>query len=1309
MKTKRSFRHLYLLCLLLLLFGLSNTPAIALDTDIYEMNSIPNVAVLLDNSWSMDFGVYEHTVDYGGFYNEASELGDYDLIAGSTGGVGGTSNYFYAAGGPGTSPQYPRNEILLIKGNLGVSITVNGVTTTGDPGDPDYIWYVGSVVHTYTYIDRNGNLSDDGTHTPRITVDGDGYILLDGDRLPLDRDVLLHDWRPNPDNTMTDHGLGGQINAPGWYFSGMEEVTAGAHDQVEDGDANVYFFITGNWINMQMMYNLYTGSTVDEDDRTWRTRTYSNVEWTSVPLTGIESRNYPAVYGSGADQVWSLNAPSDNCQIKFHFNDLITESSNKDYVSLYRYDTSNPNLLAKLGGNLGSDIWFGPYDLEDNNEIHITFKTDTKNNNYKGFQLDRYEYLDDTLATSGYQMQRRIDVVQEACVYVIEMTRGKINWAFNHYSTNQLENWEPSVNPTTNDDASRENLVNKLENAEPEPDSESPIGGALQETFNHFEKKEHLLDSECSSNHCITLSDGYPSGDDNWERIDGLTFTDSDGDGWQSDPYQPPVVDNYTDDVAHYLYTHSFRDRSEVDEPTSSVNNITCHMLSFVQGLPLLEDAAMDGGGVYLAAYNKQQLINAFYAIALMIIESSSYVAPVISVDTSNKTQSGDQLYMAFFKPGVDRWTGNLKKYKLEKRVKNGCPDRTEEEWVVVDVNGDDAVDCDGEFIETSQSFWSTEDDGGEVERGGVGQVLKIALDASSLNDPYSYRNIKVLMNDGSTEDFLPGEFTNAQLGAADDSERYKIFNYVYGYTYDEDGSGDHYPVEKRYWPLGSMIHSNPTVIQYESSPYDADGNFKTFIVIGGNDGLLHVFDNDDGSEVVAYIPENQLIRLKLLNPSDITAPAPLFFLDGPPTYRYTFDAQGRIEPLQLLTGERRGGRAYYGLDISDPDPDNWTQEWLITNGTAGFAELGQSWSKIQLAKMKTAGGTITAAVFGGGYDPEEDNDPRGDDTMGRGIFIINPDDGSLVKNVAYSSTAGDPTETMTYAVVADPQVITDGHGYLTDIFFADLGGQIWKISYNNSTYTWSDPDRVFTSGGDRKMFYSPSVTLLGDCDYIDGSGDLRDYRTYMLFVGTGDREKPMETTIHNRIYGIVDAHTAGTPLTEADLLDVTDDELDVDSGATDAEKDALQALLRASAGWYIALDEIPDSENHLGEKILSEAVIFYGIAYFTSFTPYGDDPCDPRGDARVYGLNYCNGTAGLNYNPANDAGDDAAYDLTDRYRTIGQSIPSPVKIVIREGKVGAFVSVGGRLGGAGGGGSPNIPQPPLAIDMINWQERIGQ
>ncbi len=546
----------------------------------------------------------------------------------------------------------------------------------------------------------------------------------------------------------------------------------------------------------------------------------------------------------------------------------------------------------------------------------------------------------------------------------------------------------------------------------------------------------------------------------------------------------------------------------------------------------------------------------------------------------------------------------------------------------------------------------------------------------------------------------------------------YKIVNFTYGYSFDEDGSSNHYPVSKRGWVLGSLIHSSPKIIYYENDN-------KTYVTVGSNDGMLHVFNDTNGEEVYALIPDIFLSRLKNLNP-DSTVERPIFLFDGKITYDFdlvlnTLDQTTKIVPKTLIFGLRRGGRKYYAIDIRDSNPLNWRVKWIISGGSGDFSELGYTWSEVVITKMKikdnSTGNYITkkVGIFTGGYDPIEDDyvEPQ-NDSMGRGIFIIDLDTGSLL----YSYTHNNNLD-MKYCFPSTPAVINDIHGYLDRIYASDIGGQIWRFKYNPDTNRIdakiifkANPGSDVTSGNiggnlvtsdsGRKFLSSPTITYLGDCARSYNQPSIG-YFTPAIYIGSGDREHPFDTTIKNRFYMIIDDNSSSI-YDERNLLDVSNDELDVDSGLSESEKNAILNKLHSAKGWFVKFDEIDDGNNHTGEKVPNVPILFNKRVYFSTFTPVSSDPCNPHGVARVYSLKYCYGIAGINYNVTNDTESKEIVNKTDRYREIGPSIPSPITIGIRRGKVWAIISTGGSVPGVGKLGSPNIPQESIIIKIRRWQ-----
>ena len=233
-----------------------------------------------------------------------------------------------------------------------------------------------------------------------------------------------------------------------------------------------------------------------------------------------------------------------------------------------------------------------------------------------------------------------------------------------------------------------------------------------------------------------------------------------------------------------------------------------------------------------------------------------------------------------------------------------------------------------------------------------------------------------------------------------------------------------------------------------------------------------------------------------------------------------------------------------------------------------------------------------------------------------------------------------------------------------------------------------------------RKMFYSPDVSLFGN-DWTSQP---------LLYVGTGDRQHPRYTMISNRLYFVTDT---GSVADETDLLNLTCNELDDDATVDPDTKAALRNILEAGSnsvrGFYRVLDQqgncADDDIDHTGEQILSQPTLFFKNVYFTSYQPTFDDPCNPLGNAFIYALNFSWGTSAFNYDLSNDTTETDIRTLKDTYRRItGSSIPSGVRVIMRDGQAAGVISAGGAVAGVGEDGSTNIPGPPGGITPLLWE-----
>jgi type IV pilus assembly protein PilY1 len=803
-------------------------------------------------------------------------------------------------------------------------------------------------------------------------------------------------------------------------------------------------------------------------------------------------------------------------------------------------------------------------------------------------------------------------------------------------------------------------------------DSWSPLAETLYEAGIYFQKGISAITGTnyinspiqywCQKNYVLIISDGVPTKDSD-PRLNGL-IQDLNNDG---------KVD--LDEVAKYLYG------LDLYGEFSGKQNIKTYTIGFSMTQPLLEDTARNGGGKYFYVWSSQSFNIAFQKFIEEVLEESvSYVAPVVPISQMERTSAGNLMYLAMFKPTEKSfWKGNIKKYCIATKNISGeivdcsgsvVTDPNIKVGDILDVNGSLVMDSNNEIKKTAQSYWSSVVDREYTDAGGVGEKLR-----TTSRNIYTYFGTNINLKDSSNAFNLSnGTITPELLGlvSGDTVGREALIKFIQGYdAYYENEIYPKGPSNKKDWILGAFIHSRPVVIHYED---------RTVIYAGANDGMLHAFDDKLGEELWAFIPPNFLSKLQNLNGEALE-----FFVDGAPKAYIERDSSNKIVSAILIFGERRGGDRYIALDITNPlspeflweiGPSAITYKTTTTNTTV-YQELGQTWSAPQLGKIKY--GDKWVAFVSGGYDENQDNQPVvASDTKGRAIYIVDILNGNLVWSY---SNAKNPN--MKYCIPSDiARVDTDGNHYIDRLYVGDVGGQVWRFDIGDSNISnWDANVKILfdSNKGEslkRKIFYPPEVTL-----------EKGNYE--MIFLGTGDREHPKDTTTINRLYAIKDKNPSAT-LSESDLVDVTQDWL---QEGTSAQKTWTLNQLETQQGWFIALNQ------NLGEKCLSNSVIFYGDIYYTTFQPTfdptGTDPCFlSEGIARLYALDYKTGNAAFNLD-----GVGTLNDLTrsDRSASIGASIPSGVIITFVGGTSVAY-------GGVGGG----VYRPPLpivgTIIPINWR-----
>src|SRR5438445_13549291 len=199
-------------------------------------------------------------------------------------------------------------------------------------------------------------------------------------------------------------------------------------------------------------------------------------------------------------------------------------------------------------------------------------------------------------------------------------------------------------------------------------------------------------------------------------------------------------------------------------------------------------------------------------------------------------------------------------------------------------------------------------------------------------------------------------EFTTANtaikskvLGVQGKATANQVIAFIRGVdTFDENNNGN--VTEDRSWKLGDIFHSTPVLVTppllaLNDSSYQAfkqaNASRTKVLIAGANDGMLHAFRESDGTELWAFIPEDQLDDL---NNATVTFGVHPYFVDGSPI---AADVKiGGAWKTIVVFGLRRGGTTYYALDITDTTSPMYM--WTFTD-----PKMGETWSETAIGKVK--------------------------------------------------------------------------------------------------------------------------------------------------------------------------------------------------------------------------------------------------------------------------------------------------------------------------------------------------------------------
>jgi len=718
------------------------------------------------------------------------------------------------------------------------------------------------------------------------------------------------------------------------------------------------------------------------------------------------------------------------------------------------------------------------------------------------------------------------------------------------------------------------------------------------------------------------------------------------------------VDGNYLPALAEYMHKY------DINTNLPGTQIATLYTVGFSAGAAaattLLRAAAEKGGGEYYDATDPTKLGSSLQKAITSILEvNTTFTAPSVAVNSFDKTETFDSTYYGMFIPGNGaRWKGNLKKLK----IKDG---------IQVDRDDSPAFDSLGNLLPTAKTYWasSATPDGNDVNAGGVVGMFtnKTAGSRTIYTDTGGDNGVQAL-NYANLESALgSANAVHLTIGVENAADANEYLNWALGIDVD-DADNDSSTEDYRPDLFGDPLHSKPLALNYGGTEASPDIR----VLVGTNAGVLHMFQDSGNTvdESWAFMPKRFLANVKTLR-DNLPASDKVYGIDGSVVAHVVDGNQDGVidstnDKVWIFFGLRRGGSSYYGLDITDPNTPKLL--WEIEANTGDYKQLGQTWSQPQVAYSTlniTNGQPKPVLIFGGGYSIAKDISGVGTpDSVGKGIFMVDAESGTLLWSMTPDATAGKNIQFtgFTDSIPSKVSILdSDRDGLVDRLYVGDTGGNVFRIDMPGN-----DPDSTTTPwtafklaelGGttnltDRRFFNAPSVVQTYFTDVYETTVDSEVIITKKetpyeaVLIGSGDRSTPSATDTDDKFFMIKDeniitqsfvegaaAPALGipAPITLSELVDFTSDPY-ANLSTPQAIK-AQDLIVSASSGWFY-------NYELAGEKSTAGASVTNGVAHFTSFTPGTVENVNScslvNGQGAVYAVDLYKGTTFYNWRKLN-------------------------------------------------------------------------
>jgi len=483
-----------------------------------------------------------------------------------------------------------------------------------------------------------------------------------------------------------------------------------------------------------------------------------------------------------------------------------------------------------------------------------------------------------------------------------------------------------------------------------------------------------------------------------------------------------------------------------------------------------LYHASVSGRGKYLNAANPGELVSALKEIIEDVADKTG-TGSSVSIN-AQELKEGTLLFQASYLTGS--WRGDLAAKTLNAQT--------------------------GEIESTlwsaaEQLFTKTHDTRKIVTYNGtVGKHFR--YDTTTYTSELTDAQIKKLLNLADARDLSVDVLTATEKTALEN-----LVDYLRGDATNEGTSGGTFRQRARkdgttdIGVLGDIVHSAPLHV-------------GEVVYVGGNDGMLHAFDDTTGEELWAYVPNLIYDDLDELASQSYQHN---FYVDNSPFSQVIKDSGGNASTL--LTGTLgRGGKGVYALNISSPKPATEADartlaRWEYPSATQPTAspgsddDLGFGFGRAFIVNSHLDDGasdTRYVVIMGNGYQSANG------EAM---LYVLDAHTGALLGKI--ETDVGTPVlcNGLSVPVLIDP----DFDGIADFAYAGDLLGNMWKFDLRGDSISdWKvahNTNADGTSGTPQPMFQAKNKQ--GHRQPITTKADVMAHPDaklggYMVIFGTG-------------------------------------------------------------------------------------------------------------------------------------------------------------------------------------------------------------